>query len=162
MAGESTPEPPGDQTFWVAQVTTEDADELTWEVESGDWTVVMMNADASRGVDVDARLGIKVDWLLPALIGLLALGLVLLAGGTLLVIFASRGQAEPGSMAGTSHTGHCPHCRSGRGTVAGRAVSARPHQPLEPSLSRGLWLSNGCSPSPTTSCWSSCGSPSPS
>ena len=140
VAGESTPEPPGDQTFWVAQVTTEDADELTWEVESGDWTVVMMNADASRGVDVDARLGIKVDWLLPALIGLLALGLVLLAGGTLLVIFASRGQAEPAAWPAPATPGTAP--------IAAAVEAPSPVEPyplvltsqLEPSLSRGLWL----------------------
>ncbi len=57
VTGESTPEPPGDQPFWVAQVTAEQADELTWEVESGDWTVVLMNVDPSRGVDLDAPAG---------------------------------------------------------------------------------------------------------
>jgi hypothetical protein len=95
VSGEATPEPPGDQSFWVAQVTTEGPDELTWEVEGGDWTVVLMNADASRGVDVDARLGIKIDWLLPALIGLLIAGLVVLAGGAALVIVGGRGLARP-------------------------------------------------------------------
>ena len=111
VPGEAAPEPPGEQSFWVAQLTTDTADELTWEVESGDWTVVLMNADASRGVDVDARLGIKVDWLLPALIGLLIAGLVLLAGGTALVIFGGRGLARrasrsrprPGAVAGSGH-----------------------------------------------------------
>ena len=96
VSGEAAPPPPGEQSFWVAQVTTDTADELTWEVESGDWTVVLMNADASRGVDVDARLGIKVDWLLPALIGLLIAGVVVLAGGAVLVIFGGRGLARRG------------------------------------------------------------------
>ena len=96
VPGEAAPPPPGEQSFWVAQVTTDTADELTWEVESGDWTVVLMNADASRGVDVDARLGIKVDWLLPALIGLLIAGVVVLAGGAVLVIFGGRGLARRG------------------------------------------------------------------
>ena len=66
------PTPPEEQTFWAAQATTSETTDLTWEVESGDWTVVVMNADASEGVDVDARLGIKVGWFLPAAIGLLA------------------------------------------------------------------------------------------
>jgi hypothetical protein len=59
-AGESTPAPPESEDFWVAEMTTAGAGELRWEVESGDWAVVVMNADASRGVDADARLGIKV------------------------------------------------------------------------------------------------------
>ena len=48
--GDAVPAPPGEQTFWVAtSSTTSEAGDLTWEVESGDWTVVLMNADASRG-----------------------------------------------------------------------------------------------------------------
>ena len=147
VPGESTPGPPGDQSFWVAQVTAEQADELTWEVDSGDWTVVLMNADASAGVDLDARLGIKVDWLLPALIGLIALGLVLLAGGAVLVILGSRGQApaaeplpaQPASWPAPAIAGAAP-------TAPG--VETRPVEPyplvltgqLDPALSRGLWL----------------------
>ena len=93
VPGDTTPAAPAEQQFWAAQLTTDQPDSLTWEVESGDWTVVVMNADASRGVDLDAGVGIKLDWLLPAIIGMLAAGLVLLAGGTLLVIFGSRGAA---------------------------------------------------------------------
>ena len=151
VPGESTPDPPGDQSFWVAQVTAEQADELTWEVDSGDWTVVLMNADGSRGVDLDARLGIKVDWLLPALIGLLALGLVLLAGGAALVIVGSRGQAQPAEpqpaepLPAEPATWPAP---APPGAAAAPAVAARQVEPyplvltgrLDPSLSRGLWL----------------------
>ena len=126
VPGDVAPVPPGDQSFWVAQMTTAQADALTWDVESGDWTVVLMNADASRGVDVDARLGIKVDWLLPALIGLIAGGLVLLAGGTVLVIVGSRGSARPAEprprtaigLAGASDTGDCADGTGGRGAAA--------------------------------------------
>ena len=128
VPGEATPTAPEDQPFWVAQVTAVQADELTWEVDSGDWTVVLMNADASRGVDVDARMGIKVDWLLPALIGIAALGLVLLAGGAVLVIVGSRGEARAagpgagaaGSMAGASRAGDCA---DGRGEGRARPPS---------------------------------------
>ena len=151
VPGESTPDPPGDQSFWVAQVTAEQADELTWEVDSGDWTVVLMNADGSRGVDLDARLGIKVDWLLPALIGILALGLVLLAGGAALVIVGSRGQAQPAQpqqaepLPAEPATWPAP---APPGAASTPAVAARQVEPyplvltgrLDPSLSRGLWL----------------------
>ena len=129
-------------------MTTEGADELTWEVDSGDWTVVLMNADASRGVDLDARLGIKVDWLLPALIGLLALGLVLLAGGTLLVIFGSRGQAQPAEPLPAEPAAWPAPATPGTAPTAPAVEVRSPVEPypliltghLDPSLSRGLWL----------------------
>jgi Domain of unknown function (DUF4389) len=90
LSGGAPPGAPADETFWVAQVTASEPAELTWEVESGDWTVVMMNADASRAVDLEARLGIKVDWFLPAAIVLTLLGLGLLAGGTALIVVGGR------------------------------------------------------------------------
>jgi hypothetical protein len=88
--GSATPAPPGDQTFWVAEVTTADPGALTLDVDSGDWTFVVMNADGTGGDEADARVGIKLDWLLPVAIGLIVVGVVLVSGGTLLVVFATR------------------------------------------------------------------------
>ena len=148
VPGETTPTPPGEQTFWVAQVTADQASQLTWEVESGEWTVVVMNADASRGVEVDARLGIKVDWLLPALIGLIALGLVLLAGGTVLIILASRGQARPPEPLPPQTAAWPAPATPGAVPAAAAGAEPSPVEPyplvltgqLDPALSRGLWL----------------------
>jgi len=61
-----------------------------WEVEGGDWTVVIMNADASPGIDTNARVGIKIDWLLPVAIVLIVVGVVMLVGGILLAVFVGR------------------------------------------------------------------------
>jgi len=150
VPGETTPEPPGDQPFWVAQVTTAEPGDLTWEVESGDWTVVLMNADATRGVDLDARLGIKTDWLLPALIGIAAAGLVLLAGGTTLILVGSRGlarQPEPASAAASVPAEWpAPTVPVTARTEAALATVAPEPYPLiltgqlDRELSRGLWL----------------------
>jgi uncharacterized protein DUF4389 len=151
VSGEATPTAPGEQTFWAAQLTTDQPDQLTWEVESGDWTVVVMNADASRGVDLDARVGIKLDWLLPAIIGVLAVGLVLLAGGTVLVVVGSRGApraAEPESvplpppLPGSAEP--APFVEPAQPAVA-TVAPAEPYPlilagRLDPELSRGLWL----------------------
>ena len=87
--GDRTPSPPGEETFWAAQATGGEA--LTWEVESGDWTAVVMNADGSSGIDVVARAGIKLDWLLPVAIVVLVFGYLLLAGGVVLAVFGARG-----------------------------------------------------------------------
>ena len=147
VPGEATPTAPEDQPFWVAQVTAVQADELTWEVDSGDWTVVLMNADASRGVDVDARMGIKVDWLLPALIGIAALGLVLLAGGAVLVIVGSRGEARAvGPVPAPPAAWPAPAAPGTAATAAAKVSAAAEPYPLvltgrlDPALSRGLWL----------------------
>jgi Domain of unknown function (DUF4389) len=164
IAGETVPTAPGDQTFWAAQITTDQTTDLTWKVESGDWTVVLMNADASRGVDTNARLGIKVSWFLPAAIGLLVLGLVLLAGGTVLAILGGRGLARaeeapppipaawpaPGGavpVAGVAATTAAAGVAAAGVTAAGVAGGGGgPVYPLtitghlDPNLSRGLWL----------------------
>ena len=88
--GSATPAPPGDQTFWVAEVATAQPGALTWDVKGGDWTVVVMNADGSSGVDANARVGIKIDWLLPVAIVLIVVGAVVLVGGILLAVFVGR------------------------------------------------------------------------
>ena len=88
--GSATAAPPGDQTFWVAKVTTAQPGALTWDVRGGDWTVVLMNADGSSGIDANAQVGIKVDWLLPVAIGLIIVGVVVLVGGVLLAVFVGR------------------------------------------------------------------------
>ena len=109
--GAESATPPGAQTFWAAQVTTDRADTLTWQVDSGDWTVVLMNADGSSDVEIDARAGIKIDWLLPVAIGLMVVGAAFMASGTTAVVLGvrrSRRRGEPlppeGAEAGTTPT----------------------------------------------------------
>lgn len=89
--GDASASPPGEQTFWVVETTTATAEPLTWTVESGDWTAVIMNADGSSGVDASVEVGVKIDWLLPVAIGAIIIGAILLAGGTLIAVFAVRG-----------------------------------------------------------------------
>ncbi|WP_416954195.1 hypothetical protein ACNKF0_17870 [Nocardioides sp. T5] len=48
--------PPSDQTFWVAQAIGTDAT-LTWDLEDGDWTIVLMRADGTTGVSADVSTG---------------------------------------------------------------------------------------------------------
>lgn len=149
LPGEAAPAPPIEESFWVAQVTTDDADDLTWKVESGDWTVVLMNVDASRGVDLDARLGIKVDWFLPATLGLMGSGLVLLAGGTILAIAGSRRLARhveppptaaPATWAAPSAPLTATTSTDALTLVASEPFPLRLTGHLNRDLSRGLWL----------------------
>ncbi|HET7720869.1 MAG TPA: hypothetical protein VFK43_12950 [Acidimicrobiales bacterium] len=90
QAGDVPPAAPGGQGFWVASATGAGRQILTWDIESGDWDVVVMNADASRGVAVDASVGIKTGLLLPIGIGLLAGGLAAGGAAAVLIVVALR------------------------------------------------------------------------
>ena len=55
-------------------------------MRDGDWTVVVMNADASARVDIGADAGATVPDLTGFAAGLLVGGGVLLVGGVLLIV----------------------------------------------------------------------------
>jgi hypothetical protein len=82
--------PPGEQTFWVAQAEGSGTQTLTWKPAAGNWTLVVMNADGSAGVSVDARVGATVPALTGLAWGVFAGGLVLLVIGVLVVVLAVR------------------------------------------------------------------------
>jgi hypothetical protein len=85
--GQAPTGPPGAQPFWVASAQGPGVQRVEWDLKSGDWAVVVMNADASRAVDANVSVGVKSDWVLPLGLGLLGGFVVfLLIGTTLLVI----------------------------------------------------------------------------
>ena len=120
--------PPGDQDFWVAEGT--DGQPLEWELESGDWVVVVMNADGSAGVSVDAAVAAKVDWLLALALGLLIGGFVFVVAGALLLVFGAVGLSR--------HSAALPTVPTSPPSSEGAAVRLTGH--LDDGLSRGLWL----------------------
>jgi hypothetical protein len=77
--------PPGSQRFWAASVSGSGEQTVDWEPEDGTWRVVLMNADASRGVASDMSIGAELDSVLWIGLGLLGVG-VLFAAGTALAI----------------------------------------------------------------------------
>jgi hypothetical protein len=83
--------PPGDETFWEASVEGVGPQALRWEVESGRWVVVVMNADGSPGVSADVEVAAKAGFLLPLAITMLAAGgLITIATVTGIVLLARR------------------------------------------------------------------------
>jgi hypothetical protein len=81
---------PGAVRFWVASAEGPGRQAAAWDVEGGEWSVVAMNADASRRLVVDADVGAKVGWLLGVGIGALVGGLLVAAAGAALILLASR------------------------------------------------------------------------
>jgi hypothetical protein len=91
--GTRRPGTPASQDFWAASAQGSGRQTLTWDVEDGDWSVVVMNADASRDVDVRLSAAAEVPFLAPlgwglTIAGLLVLGLA--AGATVVAIRQPR------------------------------------------------------------------------
>ncbi|MCY4726942.1 DUF4389 domain-containing protein [Nocardioides sp. STR2] len=77
---------PTDQTFWVTRATGTDAT-LTWDLEDGDWTVVLMREDGTAGVAADVSTGAELPVINAVVAVLLVLaGLTLLAGALLIAV----------------------------------------------------------------------------
>jgi hypothetical protein len=132
--GERAPAPPSTETFWVESVEGTGTQTLTWSAEAGRWSVVVMNADASPGVALEATAGAHTDLLLPIGLGLLIAALILLGAGTALIVVAvatSRGTVP------TAPTTPVP--------AHTRPVDARVHPVvlvghLDPQVGRWQWL----------------------
>lgn len=95
VSGDAPQAPPTDQSFWAASASGVGTQTLTWKVREGDWSVVLMNADASRGVAADVDLGAKLSFLLWVAIGLLIGGVLVTGGSAALVVLAARRPRPP-------------------------------------------------------------------
>lgn len=82
--------PPAAQGFWQARSSGPGTRTVTWPVKSGQWSTVVMNADSSPAVDVRATVGAKIPSLQWVTIGVLIFGVILTAGGGLLLWAGAR------------------------------------------------------------------------
>ena len=95
VSGGAPQAPPTDQSFWAASASGVGTQTLTWKVRDGDWSVVLMNADGSRGVAADVDLGAKLSFLLWVAIGLLIGGVLVTGGSAALIVLAARRPRPP-------------------------------------------------------------------
>jgi hypothetical protein len=91
VVGDSAPALPATQSFWTEQVHGAGTQTLTWDVEDGNWSVVVMNADGSAGVHTDISAGAKVPFIGTAATVLTVGGLGGIAFGGALVAFGLIG-----------------------------------------------------------------------
>jgi hypothetical protein len=131
--------PPGEQDFWAASASGSGQQSAVWEAESGDWTVVVMNTDGSRGVAADLSAGAEANFLLWLAIGLIIAGALILAGGVTMIVVGVRGATSRGAAA-------VPATAAGGAVPVPAAAAARPtvypaavRGELDPDLSRWLW-----------------------
>ncbi len=82
---------PGTQGFWLARAEADSGTaRLSWPVRDGDYRVVVMNADGSRGVSTQTELGVKLPWIDGVAIGLLVAGLLVTGGGIAAIVAGAR------------------------------------------------------------------------
>lgn len=122
VEGTRVPSPPADEGFWVASDEGLDAS-IDWQVASGDWTIVIMNADAAKGVDVAGSASVTVPILGPTGIALLIVGIAMLVAGILLTISGSKMPKVQAPV--TAPPGPAPPAPPG-GAPPGGAPPARP------------------------------------
>jgi hypothetical protein len=90
VAGAAPSTTPSEQRFWDASVTGTGSQRLTWKPRGGDWAVVVMHADGSRGVKADVRVGARSSLLRWAGWGLIGGGLLLAVGAGGALVAARR------------------------------------------------------------------------
>jgi|tagenome__1003787_1003787.scaffolds.fasta_scaffold20895540_2 hypothetical protein len=82
--------PPARKHIWAASTTGSGRQTLTWDVADGNWSVVVMNADGSPGVNAGVSAGAKVAWMAAVGWSSLGFGLLLLAGSAGLFVLSAR------------------------------------------------------------------------
>ena len=63
VRGERKPARPAEAGIWAASTHGSGIQSLTWDVEDGDWSIVVMNDDGSPGVYADINAGAKLPFL---------------------------------------------------------------------------------------------------
>ena len=91
VAGTQVPAAPADQGFWAASASGPGEQQLEWDLRSGSWAVVIMNADGTAPVVVDMKAGARSNLLWPVFVGLLIGGIVFLLIGVPLIVLGAAG-----------------------------------------------------------------------
>ena len=162
VAGTQVPARPADQGFWAASASGTGEQQLEWDLRSGSWAVVILNADASAPVVVDMKAGARSNLLWPVFVGLLVGGILFLLIGIPLIVLGAAGlgrgkegppqpgqpQPRPGQLQPSSAAsapqlyaaGAVPGAVAGVPPGTGVVYPARLSGYLDPNLSRWKWL----------------------
>jgi hypothetical protein len=84
---------PSTESFWQTRASGTGTQTISWPVKSGQWSAVVMNADGSRNVSVDAQLAARLSGAWWFVGGFIAIGAVSLVGGIALVRSGARKEA---------------------------------------------------------------------
>jgi hypothetical protein len=87
--GSAIPAPPQEKAFWAVSASGT-SPQLTWHVAEGDYRLVIMNSDTTTELAADVRFALTIPWLFEIALGTLLLGLLIAAGGVVLLLFAGN------------------------------------------------------------------------
>ena len=104
--GGDRPAVPADQDFWAASAHGSGTQTIAWDLQDGDWSIVVMNADASRGVDTDISAAAKIPFLATLAWVSLAGALMLLITAGTLVYLGLRTPRPPNAQNATLQPAH--------------------------------------------------------
>lgn len=93
--GKATPKSPAEQTFWSAKSSGRTAS-IDWKVRDGDYRVVVMNADGSRGVSTDGDIELELPHVGTIALVSLLIGLGTVAGGVVLMTGVPKRRSQDG------------------------------------------------------------------
>jgi hypothetical protein len=93
-AGDKRLAPPGKQSFWLAQSTGSDAS-LDWKGGDGEYRIVVMNADGSRGVQTHGDASVTIPHTAAIAWSLVGGGLLLLLAGAATIAAARASAPTP-------------------------------------------------------------------
>ncbi len=125
IPGTAAAESPDAQTFWVAAESGPGAQTITWVLEPGDWTLVIMNADGSPDIESSLRIGVEAPWAAPLAAALAIISVIVLLVGITLLVVGLFGWGRGRSLETEPMTGPYPVAVTGH---------------LDPGVSRWLWL----------------------
>jgi hypothetical protein len=90
--GDARPATPAGRRIWAASAHGTGTQTVTWDVKHGDWSIVVMNADGSRGVDTGVSAGADFPILSALAWGSVGGGLVLLGVASMLIVVGTTSQ----------------------------------------------------------------------
>lgn len=94
--GYDEPSLPASESIWAGSVVGTASETLVWETRAGSYSIVVMNDDGSKDVDLDIIFKAKIPSLAGFGVGLLVSGIILLAVASLMIFLAVRRKATRG------------------------------------------------------------------
>ena len=91
-AARSAPAAPASKPIWAASAHGKGTQSVIWDVKHGNWSVVVMNADGSRGVDTGVSAGADFPILAALAWGSVGGGLILLGVASMLIVVGTTTQ----------------------------------------------------------------------
>ncbi|MGV8873660.1 MAG: DUF4389 domain-containing protein [Rhodococcus sp. (in: high G+C Gram-positive bacteria)] len=140
IAGGEPAGSPLDQPWWSARASGTGTTQVEWKPQSGSWTMVVMNADGSAGVDVDVSAGVRVQSLGPVAASVLAASAILLVLGVGAIVFGASGLGKRAASEAVSEAEPTAEPQAVPGVTAPTRYPVTLTGERPASLSRGLWI----------------------